>query len=318
MSGFHYPVMMLKTFEMFAGYGGGSFALNRLGLDYECVGYSEIDTHAIKCYEQNHFGIKNYGDCTKIDAEELEDFDLLLGGFPCQPFSQAGKHKGEMDIRGTLFYDIIRLLKAKQPSYFLLENVKGLTHSNHVDTFNTILSELTKSGYKVQYQVLSSRDYGTPQGRKRLYIVGIRNDLPTTYSFPQPQKLTTFLKDILDTEKEIVSIARRNKNRSKHQQLGLPYGSFPKEYHYTHNKDLGVSFTVKSALHECLVGEYDGEDYSNIRKLTPIECFKLMGFKDGEIKLDNIAKTHLHTLAGNGWEINTVSKVLEPLLVDYL
>ena len=118
---------MLKAFEMFAGYGGGSFALNRLGLDYECVGYSEIDPHAIKCYEQNHSGIKNYGDCTKIDAEELEDFDLLLGGFPCQPFSQAGKHKGELDIRGTLFYDIIRLLKAKQPSYFLLE--KSITKS---------------------------------------------------------------------------------------------------------------------------------------------------------------------------------------------
>ena len=151
-----------------------------------------------------------------------------------------------------------------------------------------------------------------------MYIVGIRSDLHTTYSFPPPQKLTTFLKDIVDTEKDIVSVARRNKNRSKHQQFGLPYGSFPKEYHYTHNKDLGVSYTVKSALHECLIGEYDGKNYSNIRKLTPIECFKLMGFKDGEIKLDNIAKTHLHTLAGNGWEINTVSKVLEPLLIEYL
>ncbi len=308
----------LKTFEMFAGYGGGSFALNRLGLNYECIGYSEIDTHAIKCYEQNHFGIKNYGDCTKIDTSTIDDFDLLLGGFPCQPFSQAGKHKGQMDIRGTLFYDIIRVLEAKQPSYFLLENVKGLTHSNHVDTLNTILSKLSDVGYKVQYQVLTSRDYGIPQSRKRLYIVGIRSDLPTTYSFPPPQKLTTFMKDILNTENDIVSIARRNKNRSKHQHLGLPYGSFPKEYHYTHNKDLGVSYTIKSALHECLIGEYDGENYSSIRKLTPIECFKLMGFKDGEIKLDNIAKTHLHNLAGNGWDINIVSKVLEPLLIEYM
>ena len=308
---------ILKMFEMFAGYGGGSFALNRLNLNYDCVGYSEIDKHAIQCYEQNHLGIKNYGDCTKIDTSTIDDFDLLLGGFPCQPFSQAGKHKGQIDIRGTLFYDIVRVLRDKQPSYFLLENVKGLTYSNHVDTFNTILSKLNEVGYKVQYRVLTSRDYGIPQSRKRLYIVGIRSDLPTTYSFPPPQKLTTFLKDILNTKKDIVSIARRNKNRSKHQHLGLPYGSFPIEYHYTHNKDLGVSYTIKSALHECMIGEYDGENYSNIRKLTPIECFKLMGFKDGEIKLDNIAKTHLHKLAGNGWDINIISKILKPLLTEY-
>ncbi len=132
---------MLKLFEMFAGYGGASFALDKAAIDFECVGYSEIDKYAIQCYEQNHYDVaieageilpqeylqmehKNYGDCTKIDPEELPDFDLLTGGFPCPTFSLAGKGKGEEDPRGKLFHEIVRIAEAKQPKYMLLEMLK--------------------------------------------------------------------------------------------------------------------------------------------------------------------------------------------------
>ena len=307
------PVMLMKTFEMFAGYGGGSFALKRLGVDFECVGFSEIDKSAIQCYRQNHMGPTNYGDCQFINPITIRDFDLLLGGFPCQAFSQAGKHLGESDTRGTLFYDIVRILEAKQPKFFLLENVKGLTYSNHRETFATILNELKRVGYVVKWNLMTSRDYGVPQSRSRVYFVGVRNDVKFDYSFPKPRPLTKFLKDIIDSDSEVVSIARRNKNRSKHQHQGLEYGTFPKEYHLVHNKDIGVSYTVKSALHECMVGHHLDGEYSNVRNLTASECFALMGFEKREINLNGISNTQQLKMAGNGWDINIISLILANL-----
>jgi DNA (cytosine-5)-methyltransferase 1 len=153
---------MIKLFEMFAGYGGASFALKKAGIPFKCVGYSEIDKYAVQCYEQNHcivagwkriYHPDNYGDATKIDPSSIPDFDLLTGGFPCQAFSVAGKGLGELDTRGTLFNEIIRIAEVKKPKYMLLENVKGLTNKKHKATFDKILSELDRIGYHVKYQV---------------------------------------------------------------------------------------------------------------------------------------------------------------------
>ena len=129
----------LTYFELFAGYGGGGFALNKAGIASECVGFSEIKPHAIKCFQANHKGVKGFGDCTQIEPSKLPDFDLLTAGFPCQPFSEAGTRKGEMDIRGTLFNEIMRIAEVKKPKYMLLENVRGLTFRNMKDTFDKIL-----------------------------------------------------------------------------------------------------------------------------------------------------------------------------------
>ena len=170
---------MIKLFEMFAGYGGASFALKKAGIEHEVVGYSEIDKYAIQCYEQNHKG-KNFGDCTKINPNELPNFDLLTGGFPCQSFSVAGKGLGEQDTRGTLFHEIIRIAEVKKPSVMLLENVRGLTFKPHKQTFKKILSELDRIGYVVKWKVLNSKDYGIPQNRERVFFVCFRNDLLTS------------------------------------------------------------------------------------------------------------------------------------------
>ena len=137
-----------------------------------CIGFSEIDKYAIKIYESHFGGHKNYGDATRIVPESLPDFDLLVGGFPCQAFSIAGKRLGFEDTRGTLFFDIARILKVKRPRMFLLENVKGLLSHDNGRTFKTIITTLAELGYDVEWQVLNSKDFGVPQNRERVFIVG--------------------------------------------------------------------------------------------------------------------------------------------------
>lgn len=137
-----------------------------------CIGYSEIDKYATEIYQRHFPDHKNYGDITKIKPNKLPNFDLLVGGFPCQAFSIAGKRKGFKDTRGTLFFDIARILRSKKPRLFLLENVKGLLSHDNGSTFKTIIATLTKLGYDVQWQVLNSKNFGVPQNRERVFIVG--------------------------------------------------------------------------------------------------------------------------------------------------
>lgn len=196
----------MKILELFSGYGTASFALKRLGIPYELVGYSDIDKYANQCFKQNHCqgDIENklrLGDATKINPYNLEDFDLLTGGFPCQSFSVAGKGLGELDTRGTLFREIIRIAEVKKPRWMLLENVKGLTNKNHQPTFQKILSELERIGYKVHWKILNTKDYGIPQNRERVFFVCFREQEDyDKFEFPKKEKLKIFLKDILEEE----------------------------------------------------------------------------------------------------------------------
>lgn len=137
-----------------------------------CVGYSEIDKYATEIYQKRFPAHKNYGDIRNINPKELPDFDLLVGGFPCQAFSIAGKRGGFKDTRGTLFFEIARLVRAKQPRLLLLENVKGLLSHDKGKTFYTIISTLDELGYDLQWQVLNSKNFGVPQNRERVFIVG--------------------------------------------------------------------------------------------------------------------------------------------------
>ncbi len=148
-----------------------------------CVGYAEIDKYAIQIYER-YFNHKNYGDIREIKTSNLPDFGLLIGGFPCQSFSIAGKRKGFKDTRGTLFFEISRILRHKQPRLFLLENVKGLTSHDDGRTFRIIISELIKLGYDVEWQVLNSKNFGVPQNRERVFIVGHLRGTPRPEIFP--------------------------------------------------------------------------------------------------------------------------------------
>jgi DNA (cytosine-5)-methyltransferase 1 len=331
----------LRVFEMFSGYGGASFALKLAKIPYMCVGFSEIDKDAINCYQNNFPSVINFGDCTKIEPNQLPSFDLLTAGFPCQPFSEAGKHRGTNDTRGTLFYDILRIAKVKKPSFLVLENVKGLTFNNHKNTLSVILEELNSIGYVVNYRILNSRNFGTPQSRERVVFLCALKVLNFNLEFPKEVPLNRFLKDLvisgnyndkLDFEKKwkpgfirdsfpdknlfshskdfIISVAVRNRNRAKHQHTGLPYGSYPVEHHLRFNKDYGVSFAVKSARHEYMICDMD---LKNIRYLTPQECFRLMGFFNDEINLTGLSETALLKLVGNGWDVNLFMQVFQSL-----
>lgn len=171
----------MKYFSLFSGIGGFELGFPK---HWECVGYSETDKCAIKIY-QKHFPLyKNYGDARTINPSELPDFTLLCGGFPCQAFSMAGKRRGFEDIRGTLFFEIARIAKAKQPSYLLLENVKGLLSNGGGNTFATIVETLSDLGYDLQWECLNSKNFGVPQNRERVFIIGHLRTLSRPKIFP--------------------------------------------------------------------------------------------------------------------------------------
>lgn len=193
----------MKLFSLFSGIGGPEKALKRIGIDYELIGYSEIDKYASKSYSAVHDEpeIKNYWDITKINEKELPDFDLMTWGFPCQDISIAGKQAGIHEgTRSGLYYDGLRILKEKEPKYSLIENVKALTSKKFKDTFESILNDLECAGYNNYWQVLDAKDYGIPQHRERVFIVSIRKDVDKEYTFPEKEVLKLKLKDLLEDE----------------------------------------------------------------------------------------------------------------------
>ena len=184
----------IKFIDLFAGIGGirkgFELACSDLGLKTECVFTSEIKPYAVEVLKQNHPNETVRGDITKIETAEIPDFDFLLGGFPCQAFSAAGKRLGFEDTRGTLFFEVERILRDKKPKGFILENVEGLVNHDKQNikdkigkTLSTILEHLTTLGYKVNWKVLNAKNFGVPQDRKRIYITGTYTDFPNLENF---------------------------------------------------------------------------------------------------------------------------------------
>jgi len=169
--------------EMFSGIGGFRFGLGKWG--WSCVWANDVDKYACQIYRKN-FGEGELveGDITKIEPKDIPDFDLLTAGFPCQSFSLAGKRKGFQDIRGTMFYEVVRVASAKRPKLLLLENVKGLLSNDNGKTFGTILEELGNIGYWCEWQTLNSKHFGVPQNRERVFIVGHLRSEPSKQIFP--------------------------------------------------------------------------------------------------------------------------------------
>ena len=157
---------------MFSGIGGFEYGMQQSKHNFKNVGYSEIDKYARNIYEKHYPNHTNYGDATKINTEDLPDFEFLVGGFPCQAFSIAGKRKGFNEARGTLFFEIARILRDKKPRYFLLENVKGLLSHEGGATLQTIFGVCDELGYDVSWAIYNSCDYGVPQNRERIFIKG--------------------------------------------------------------------------------------------------------------------------------------------------
>ena len=200
-----------KFIDLFAGIGGFHFAMEELG--GKCVFASEIDKHARKTYEANFydknpelFDSENFNeDISKQDPKKIPDFDILCGGFPCQPFSNAGFKKGFGDARGTLFFDVAKIINEKKPKAVFLENVRGLFNHDEGKTFEVIKKVMEKDlGYKFYYKIVKAENYGVPQRRPRLFMIGIKNEIKP-FKWPEKIPLKKTMSDILDgnCEKEI-------------------------------------------------------------------------------------------------------------------
>jgi len=329
----------LRIFEMFAGYGGASFALKRAGIEFETMGYSEINKDAIEIYNLNHPGIKNFGDCTKINPKELPDFDLLTGGFPCQPFSVNTRQgvRGETHKSSNLFLDIIRILEEKQPTYVFLENVKGLLGEKSKNIFEKILEELKRTGYDIKVELVNSKDYGTPQNRERVLLIGKLGGFSEgEFIVPEKSKLTKSVFGLLEQHVERREPKIKKMKLAKKINLEL-HGNISRFDAILNSpvskKNSNIAFEILDAPSNVVSRQCDrifhptyspcltatGTDYlfyvnNKVIVLTPRECFRIMGFFNDEINLGNIKYTALHKLAGNGWDINIMSKFLSKLI----
>ena len=270
---------MVKIVDLFAGIGGIRLGFEQAFGSVDCVFTSEIDKYAVATYKANFKDSDIFGDIKQIDENDVPDHDILLAGFPCQPFSQAGLKKGFTDTRGTLFFDIERILISKQPKAFLLENVKQLKSHDKGRTFQTIIDHLNKAGYKVFYEILKARDFGLPQNRERIYIVGFL-DHSINFEFPKPTNLPTRVGDILDDvvdEKYTISDKlwsghKRRKELNKLNGKGFGYSLFNKDSAYTNT----ISARYYKDGSEILIEQ----ENKNPRKLTPREAARLQGFPE--------------------------------------
>lgn len=264
-----------RMIDLFAGIGGIRLGFESAG--GETVFSSEWDIPAQKTYQAN-FGEIPYGDITKIKAEEIPAFDVLVAGFPCQPFSQAGKKMGLADTRGTLFFDIARILNYHRPPVVFLENVKRFKTHDNGNTFTIIKTLLEDLGYEVHAQVLNAKDFGVPQNRERIYIVAFLGK--TKFEFPQKCKQPAVLGDILEKNvpaKYTISDklwAGHQRRKKEHQEKGYGFGYclFNKKSPYTST----ISARYYKDGSEILI-EQKGK---NPRKLTPREAARLQGFPD--------------------------------------
>ncbi len=264
----------MKYFEMFAGVGGFS-----QGVDGECVGHSEIDKYASQVLKYQFPNIKNYGDCTKINWSNVPDFDLLVGGSPCQDFSVAGKRKGLEGERSGLFREYLRAIEEKKPAYFIWENVKGVMSSRSGWDFANIQVAFSEAGYSLWWQVLNAKDFGVPQNRERIFIVGTRDGSPREVLFERESSKS-------DTDSRIVG-----------GTLTARYPASQREGAYI---------------------EEERNCEGKIRKLTPKECERLMSWPDNHTKYGindkgekvEISDSQRYKMCGNG----VVSKVVEQII----
>ncbi len=320
----------LFTFiDLFSGIGGMRIAFQNIG--GKCVFSSEIDKNARKTYAIN-FGEVPAGDITKIDENIIPNHDILVGGFPCQAFSIAGKRGGFNDTRGTLFFDVARIIKTKQPKAFFLENVKGLTNHKKGETLQTILNVLRNDlGYIVpKPQIINAKDFGVPQNRERIFIVGFRKDLgiaESDFAYPQPLGIVKSIRDIMETKTVSVKYylstvyldcLRRHKKRNEEKGNGFGYeiknldgisntlvtGGMGRERNLIIDNRL-KDFTPVTNIK----GEVNRE---GIRRMTPREWARLQGFPDSfQIKVSDIAA---YKQFGNSVAIPAIQATAQNLL----
>lgn len=315
---------MLTCASFFAGVGGIDKGFEQTGI-FKTIYANEFDSYPVQTYEKN-FDLKvDCRDIRDVNASELPDFDVMLAGFPCQAFSVAGYRKGFEDEkgRGTLFFELVRIIKEKKPPIIFLENVKNLVSHDNGNTFETILGELKKENYSIKFKVLNAMEYGNiPQNRERIYIVAFKdNQCCKNFDFPLPVKLNTTLDDVLDFSNKVDEKYFYTKNKYKGDIYEKLVEAMKDDKHdiyqwrrtYVRKNKSKVVPTLTANQGEgghnvCLIKTDFG-----IRKMTPHECFNVQGFPKDFILPNNLSDAKLYKQAGNSVCVSVISRIAESI-----
>ena len=316
--------------DLFAGIGGFRFALE--AINGKCVFSSEIDEECSKTYAAN-FGEYPSGDITKINPKSIPNHDILCGGFPCQPFSISGKMKGFEDTRGTLFFNILEIIKEKKPKVVFLENVKHLKDHNSKKTLKTLIKHLEELGYKTEWHIFNAKDFGLAQNRERLIIIGSKVN---KFDFSKITKIKSrTIKDILEEEADFEYVKPSEytilpKNKWKQQESGLIFcgyrnksirvnGTRPNTEHLSRvhkqpNRIYFVNGTHPTIPSQETSGRFWIYDGKKVRKLTLNECFRLQGFPNDFKKISSVGSCY--NQIGNAVAVPMVEEVGRHILTQ--
>lgn len=310
----------MRFIDLYAGIGGIRLGFQRVFKNAEFVFSSEINASACKTYESN-FLVNPQNDITKTDAKDISDFDILLAGIPCQAFSMAGYKLGFDDIRGTHFFEVSRIIKKKMPKAFLIENVRNLISHDNGKTFKTMKKVIEEDlGYTLYYEVLDAQDFGLPQKRKRVFIVGFRDKIQ--FEFPKPTKKKSTIRDILETEPvdESYFISKKYHNglkihRKRHELKGNGFGYIVHSHDDIANtlvlggmgKERNLIVDKKSFVHR----KRKDANVRALRTFTPREYLRLQGFPNS-FKI-TVPKTQMWRQAANSVPIPVVTAVAKSM-----
>ena len=323
--------MSYKFIDLFAGIGGFRSGFEKHGC--ECVFTSEIDSHAQEMYGLNYDDTV-HSDITQIDEKEIPNHDILLAGFPCQPFSIAGEKRGFNDTRGTLFFDIERILKENKPKVVVLENVKHFKSHDKGNTIKVVLTALQELGYTTNWQVLNAKDFGVPQNRERTIIVGALNGVEFDFSKLE-KKAPIAIKEILEERDDFEYLDESEYTlieNPKRQPSGLIFAGYRNKnmrtkgvrentehlsrVHKQPNRIYSSDGTHPTLSSQESAGRYYIYHQGRVRKLTIKECYRLMGFSD-DFKLIG-SKAKLYNRIGNSIVIPMVEEIAKEVIAQIL
>ena len=355
---------ILKVGTLFSGIGAFEHALDRLSIKHRIVFACDNDSYVKKSYFENYkIQEENwYDNVLQLDASKYnhENIDIVVGGSPCQSFSFVGKQKGLEDDRGNLIFEFIRVIKECNPKMFIFENVKGLTTHESGKTFDYVLSKFKELNYNITYNILKATDYGIPQSRQRLFLIGInKNNSNITINFPPPKleltlKMQDLLEDNVDTQYylqqkgqefavkdsnlskkytqingEIALCQKKNQQFNWHGDFVFEYRDIPDKYYLSDSVrdyvlksgtkgfnmkpeiDLQIARPILSSVHKMHRAGVDNyvTKYGKLRKLTPRECLRLMGFSDN-FKII-VSDTRMYQQAGNSIVVNVLMEIIK-------
>ena len=307
-----------KTADLFAGMGGMRLGFEKVGFD--TVFANDYEKMCEETYNRNFTETPlTIEDIRNISSQDMPDFDILLAGFPCQPFSVAGHKKGFKDKRGELFFEVIRILKEKKPTGFMLENVRNMCSHNKGKTFEKMQESLESIGYSFHYKVLNTAEYGgVPQNRERVYIVGFtkESNLTQRFSFPGTLPLKRKVKDLLQKPSEVSEQYRycnkplQKKIKKNQVKSGVVY-QWRRKYLRENKSGVCPTLTANTGMggHNVPIVK----DSIGLRKLTPRECARFQGFPERYKLPNSIASSHLYKQIGNSVSVPVVRRIAKQI-----